>query len=232
MAGRLVEAMRVALAGGGRVFVLGTWPQVFAALGLPQPSPKAARAALGLLSKVTASVVRVTSQTWRVVSHRGDQPAAEQLGFRFAPNRKAESPEGAADGGRARRPRSLRARARAALLERLWGREPACPRARRLARAVEAQREAGRVAVAVTLTSAIPSDYWAELAAKRFQAAVVHGGGDLELVAERSAVGRLHWHGVVLGLTAERVEEIAAGAGVGERAVEELQRPARARYGV
>ena len=196
---RLIEAMRSALAGGRRVFVLGAWPQVFQALGLPQPSGKAARAALQLLAEVVpGAVVRVTSQTWRVVSHGFDCVAGEQLELAFGSKGKGESAPEPAQSARPARPRTPRARARSSELERRWGREPADLAARRLARAVE-HLDAVELGTAWSVTLTVPDGADATAVAEAFAERLRAAGEAVELVAERAPeTGRLHYHGIAV----------------------------------
>lgn len=229
VAERLVEGMRRALAGDRRVFVLGSWRQVFGALGLPQPSDRAGRAAMRLLEQLTDAVVRVTAQTWRVCSHGCDRPTAEQLDLRWDAGRKAESARPGQPAPRRRPRKSLRARARAAALELVFGQRPVEPRARQLA--AVALREPKGLRVAVTLTAKAGGDAVAQSVAGDFAGRVRGAGGGIELVPERTLRGRLHYHGVVLGLTASDVGRIAdETAGMGQRALEQLEDPRRASY--
>ena len=194
----LVEAMRRAMADGQRVFVLGSWPQVFRALGLPQPSGKAARAALKMLAEVTSAVVQVTCHTWRVVSKAVDLPDEEQLDLAFDSKGKGESPPEPAQPARPARPRTPRARARASVLERVWGREPADQAARRLARAVE-QFDAVELGEAWSVTLTVPDGADATATAEAFAERVRAAGAAVELVAERAReTGRLHYHGIAV----------------------------------
>lgn len=231
VAERVVEAMRVALAGDRRVFVLGSWRQVFGALGLPVPSDRAGRAAMRLLEQLTDAVVRVTAQTWRVCSHGCDRPTAEQLELRYEETRKAESaPTGQAAQRRAPR-KSLRARARALALELVWGRRPACPRGKRLAGAVRRAQLEGQPVVAVTLTAGLRGDGWARVAATRFVEEVGGRQGQVELVPERTRAGELHWHGVVIGIDALGVDRATRRVNaIGQYRVEQVDDPRRAAF--
>ncbi|MEM9462109.1 MAG: hypothetical protein AAGF11_48585 [Myxococcota bacterium] len=196
----LVEAMRSALAGGRRVFICGAWPRVFHTLGLPRPCGKAARAALQLLAEVLpGAVVRVTSQTWRVVSHGFDRVVGEQLELAYsASKKKGESAQEPAQPARPARPRTPRARARASELERHWGREPAVQAARQLARAVE-QLGAVESGTAWTVTLTVPDGADATATAEAFAERVQAAGAAVELVAERALkTGRLHYHGIAV----------------------------------
>ena len=168
-----------------------------------QPSGKAARAALKMLAEVTSAVVQVTCHTWRVVSKAVDLPDEEQLELAFDSKGKGESPPEPAQPARPARPRTPRARARASVLERVWGREPVELAGRRLARAVEqlgaVELGAVELGTARLVTLTVPDGVDATATAEAFAALARAAGAAVELVAERApATGHLHYHGIAV----------------------------------
>jgi hypothetical protein len=232
---RVVDAMRRALADGRRLHVVGSWPQVFAALGFdPErlPCGKAARAALALLAELApGSVVRVTSHAWRVVSDAVDRATETQLDLAWGgpagPDGKAEfSPERPSLAAqRPAKPVRVPSRARALDLERLWGPQPAAATARAAAARVDelGAVEAGE-AFTVTLTAKPGAD--AAAVAEAFAVELARAGGGCWLVPERRADGtHLHFHGLAVG-TAEQVRAAVEASGAGSSTVDSI-RPGR-----
>ena len=222
---RVVGAVQRAVAHDERLRVRGTWRQVFAALGLAEPSDKAARAALTLLEQLGGVVRRVGYEArggwlWQVCSHAADARDDEQLDLDLAADRaerKAETgPRGpAAAPGPAPAPARARAGAPA--------RSPRAAAAQALvARVVELGAvEAGR-AWAVTLTAADEGDV--DAIGKAFVEGLTGEGCGALLVPEVS--GRRHWHGVAIGTEAE-VMAAQLWSGAGHSRVTVLRRPGR-----
>jgi hypothetical protein len=223
----LVGAMQATLARDGRVFVLGNWRRVFAALGLREPCAKAGLAALRLLAAATTAVVRVTSHTWRVVSHAADAATAEQLELALGTGTdgKAESEpkhERVTPAPPRRDPRTL---ARSLALEGAFGPRPRSVAARVLAARVEEATAVGK-AWAVTLTTAI--DDLAEGAARAFASRLADPSG-AAMIPERSPSGRVHFHGVAIGTAAE-VAAALVQSGAGSTEITEIKDLRRLRY--
>lgn len=234
----LVDGLRRAVASDRRVFVLGRWPEVFAALGVPAPrSGKAARAALAKLEELAGGfVVRVTSHFWRVASHAADLMRTEQLelvwdgpaGPTGKGEREPETPTTAAPPAPPASP-SPRAPARSLDLERAFGRLPADAAARLVAAKVD---ELGAVergkAWSVTITAAPGADV--RLVAEAFGAALSGEGRGCWLVPEYSPKhDLLHWHGIAIG-TEQQLQVAGAWCGAGETCVSQIRDLRRLRY--
>jgi len=234
----LVDGLRRAVASDRRVFVLGRWPEVFAALGIEAPrSGKAARAALAKLAELADGfVVRVSSHYWRVASHAADLLRAEQLELLWdgpdGPTGKGErEPETPTAVASPAPPASSspRAGARSLDLERAFGRLPADAAARLVAAKVDelGAVERGR-AWSVTLTARPGTDV--RLVAQAFAAALSGEGRGCWLVPEYSPQhDMLHWHGIAIG-SEQQLQVAGAWSGAGETCVSQIRDLRRLRY--
>lgn len=213
----LAEALRDRVAAGRVVVVVGSWRQVFGALGVPWPCAKTAIRALSLLAELAGGAVQrlgARGHSW-VVSSAG----ALQLDLDLARDGKSESDPGGPRPAPQPAPPATRTPARSLALDRARSSLVAAE----LAARVEATGALERgEAVAVTIT-APPGGDVIEIGRKFCEALAAAGGGAV-LVPEAS--GHLHLHGVGAG-TATAIEAALAACGAGHTKVSQLAKPRR-----
>lgn len=210
----IVEALRDR-AEAGRVFVVvGSWRQVFGALGLPWPCAKSAIRALALVAQLAGGAVRrldasgrpsATGHTWQVAT------VDPQLDLDLERDRKPESgPEGPVPAPQPAAP-ATRTPARTLALDLAQRTLVAAELAARVTATGALQRGE---AWAVTLTVAEGGD--AAAVAVEFGRELAAAGGGAVLVPEVAA--QLHAHGVAVG-TAEQVDAALRACGAGHSVV-------------